>query len=182
MAKSQFVVWGMSLLLGGCSLDIISPEMVILSRIMPVLEALRPSVINFSSGSSAATPISSDNPPNAKSFSGKDKNPSISDKSQEPLSSAQDQNSPILVPMIPDKDNGQVIVTYKSKIEETQTLIRTINESQLTKEQHETFISIHSFLNKAQEAFVQNDMSMAVNLAEKAHTLTREIVKNSTQP
>jgi hypothetical protein len=90
-----------------------------------------------------------------------------------------EKKPPILVPEVPEKVNGQAVVTYKTKIEETRDLIRVIDESRLTKEQHDTFNSIHSFLEKAQEAFSQDDMSMAVNLAEKANTLAKEIVRNS---
>ena len=52
---------------------------------------------------------------------------------------------------------------------------------ELTREQHDTLISINSFLEKAQEAYSQNDMSMAVNLAENAYTLSKEIVSSSKQ-
>ena len=105
-----------------------------------------------------------------------------SDKPQQQVPASQEQKPAILVPEIPNKDNGQVIVTYKAKIDETQNLLRTINERQLSKEQHDTYISINSFLEKAQEAFSQNDLSMALNLSEKAHTLTKEIVNNPTKP
>lgn len=88
---------------------------------------------------------------------------------------------PILVPEVPEKDNGQAIKSYKTKIQETRDLIRTIDEGRLTREQHDTFNSIHSFLEKSKEAFSQDDMSMAVNLAEKAHTLAKEIVRNSSK-
>jgi hypothetical protein len=87
-----------------------------------------------------------------------------------------------LIPEHPDEDNGQAMKKYKAKMEETRTLMRIIDESKLTKEQHDTFHSINSFLEKAQEAISQDDMSMAVNLVEKAHTLIREIVKNHPQP
>jgi hypothetical protein len=145
--------------------------------------------MNISSSSSAATSLFSGEAPNSVPSSEKNANSITPGKSrphvqvdpgQGPADS--EQKSPVLVPENPDQDNGQVVVTYKSKIEETQDLIRTINESQLSKEQRDTLNSIHSFLEKAQEAFSQDDMSMAVNLAEKAHTLTKEIVKNPTNP
>ncbi|WP_454061905.1 hypothetical protein [Candidatus Nitrospira salsa] len=98
------------------------------------------------------------------------------------FTSAEEQKPSLLVPKIPDNANGEMVVTYKSKIEETKSLMRHIDEHQLSKEQHDTYNSIHSFLEKSQEAFSQNDMSMAVNLAEKAHTLAQEIFNNSTTP
>jgi len=98
------------------------------------------------------------------------------------FTSAEEQKPSLLVPKIPDNASGEMVVTYKSKIEETKSLMRNIDEHQLSKEQHDTYYSIHSFLEKSQEAFSQNDMSMAVNLAEKAHTLAQEIFNNSTTP
>ena len=178
----QFLVWGMSLFLGGCSLDSTSPRLGMwqLSQIMPVVEASPPSIINISEISSEA-PISSVGSTNSESSSGKNTSPSESGNSQQHVPAASEQKPTILVPDIPDKDNGQMIVTYKSKIEETQNLLRTINESQLTKEQHDTLKSINSFLEKAHEAFSQDNLSMAVNLSEKAHTLAKEIVNHSTK-
>jgi hypothetical protein len=117
-----------------------------------------------------------------KPFTGKNTSPSRSESILQHVTASQEQKPAILVPQNPHKDNGQVIVTYKTKIEETQHLISTINESQLTKEQQDTYISITSFMEKSREAFSQNDLSMAVNLAEKAHTLAKEIVNNSVKP
>jgi hypothetical protein len=37
-------------------------------------------------------------------------------------------------------------------------------------------------VEKSREAFSQDDLSMALNLAEKAHTLAKEIVNNSVKP
>ncbi|WNM60012.1 hypothetical protein [Candidatus Nitrospira allomarina] len=119
-------------------------------------------------------------PTPSKAIPGKNEIPS--DIPQQPIPPSQEQKPAILVPEIPNKDNRQEIVTYKAKIDETQNLLRTINESQLSKEQHDTYVSINSFLEKAHEAFSQNDLSMALNLSEKAHTLTKEIVNNSTKP
>jgi hypothetical protein len=115
-------------------------------------------------------------------FTGKNTRPSRSGALQQHIPASQEQKPPILVPENPHKDNGQVIVTYKTKIAETQYLMSTINESQLTKEQHDTYISITSFVEKSREAFSQDDLSMALNLAEKAHTLAKEIVNNSVKP
>jgi hypothetical protein len=128
------------------------------------------------------SPNSVDESSHSEAFTGKNTSPSGSGKSQQPVPISQEQKPAILVPEIPNKDNGQVIVTYRSKIDETHNLLRTINESKLSKEQHDTYVSINSFLEKAQEAFSQNDLSMAVNLSEKAHTLAKEIVNNPTKP
>lgn len=182
MGGSQFLIWGMSLFLSGCSLDSAIPRTALWypNQITPMIEVFRTSFIHLSSNSSPNRPVSPDDRTLTDPISGENEMPS--DKPQQQLPASQEQKPAILVPEIPNKDNGQVIVTYKAKIEETQNLLRTINEGQLSKEQHDTYISINSFLEKAQEAFSQNDLSMALNLSEKAHTLTKEIVNNSTKP
>jgi hypothetical protein len=182
---NSYLILGISIIFGGCSFDFIPPRM----DIWHLNQFFQTSAISIFSNSSAATSIFSDKAPNSAAPSEKKTNSFTPGKPRPHVQADPGQiptdplpKSPILVPEIPDQDNGEVIVTYKSKIEETQDLIRTINESQLSKEQRDTLNSIHSFLEKAQEAFSQDDMSMAVNLAEKAHTLTKEIVKNSIKP
>jgi hypothetical protein len=182
--RTQFLIWGMTLLLGGCSAGFplsLLLETGYVKQFMPMVGTIQSSLTATTSDSENASDDSPSYPGNPESSSQKSKPSEGSKKSRQQASPSQQKPS-ILVPEIPDQDNGQVIGSYKSKIEETQTMIRTINESQLTKEQHDTLISIHSFLEKAQEAFSQDDMPMAVNLAEKAHTLTKEIVKNSMAP
>ncbi len=178
----QFLICGMTVFLSGCSLDSVvsRTDLWYPRQITPGIEALRPSFLHLFSNSSPIRPVSVDDRMSSEPIPGKNEIPS--DKPQQHVPDSQEQKPAILVPEIPNKDNRQEIVTYKSKIDETQNLLRTINESQLSKEQHDTYISINSFLEKAQEAFSQNDLSMALNLSEKAHTLTKEIVNNSTKP
>ncbi len=180
--SNLFLIWGITVLLNGCSLDIAPSRagLGFLTQITQRIEAFSPSFIHLSSNSSPMRPVSVDDPTPPEPIPRKNEIPS--DKPQQQVPASQEQKPAILVPDIPNKDNGQVIVTYKAKIDETQNLLRTINESQLSKEQHDTYVSINSFLEKAQEAFSQNDLSMALNLSEKAHTLTKEIVNNSTKP
>lgn len=182
MGGSQFLIWGMSLFLSGCSLGSYVPRLDFwsLNQITPMIEVFGRSFIHLSSNSSPSKSVSVEDPTPPEPIPGKNKIPS--DRPQQQVPASQEQKPAILVPEIPNQDNGQVIVTYKAKIDETQNLLRTINERQLSKEQYDTYISINSFLEKAQEAFSQNDLSMAMNLSEKAHTLTKEIVNNSTKP
>lgn len=179
---SRFLIWGMSLFLSGCSLGSAVPQIDLWypNQFTPMIEAFGPSFIHLSSNSSPSRPVSVNDPMPSEPIPGKNKIPA--DKLQQQVPASQEQKPAILVPEVPNKDNGQVIVTYKAQIEETQNLLRTINESQLSKEQHDTYVSINSFLQKAQEAFSQNDLSMALNLSEKAHTLAKEIVDNSSNP
>lgn len=182
VGRNHYLVWGIPLLFNVCILNFIPPHMTLwpFRQILPVAEASQ-SAFDTSPGSQPTTISSSVDPVNPESSKEKSKDPSGPGPSQQNGHPPSQQKPSILVPQIPDKENGQVVGIYKSKIEETQNLMRTINESQLTGEQHDTLISINSFLEKAQEAYSQNDMSMAVNLAEKAHTLSKEIVKSSKQ-
>lgn len=182
MGSSQFLMWGMTLICSGCSFEgvISGTDRWYPNQITQRIEAFSPSFLHLSSNSSPMRPVTADDPTPSKPIPGKNEIPS--DKSQQQVPASQEQKPAILVPEIPNKDNRQEIVTYKAKIDETQNLLRTINESQLSKEQHDTYVSINSFLEKAQEAFSQNDLSMALNLSEKAHTLAKEIVNNSTNP
>ncbi|WP_342346946.1 hypothetical protein [uncultured Nitrospira sp.] len=182
MGGSQFLIWGLSLFLSGCSLGSVAPRMDFWypNQITPMKEVFGPSFIHLSSNSSPNKPVSADDPTPTEPIPGENKIPS--DKPHQQVPASQEQKPAILVPEIPHKDNDEVIVKYKAKIDETQNLLRTINERQLSKEQYDTYNSINSFLEKAQEAFSQNDLSMAMNLSEKANTLTKEIVNNSTKP
>jgi hypothetical protein len=168
----------LGVLVGACSFEFSPPTM----DVWPLAKFFHSSTMIISSASDAI-PIISSEASIAPAFSGKKADSPTSDpgSSSPKIPVDPGPKSPILVPENPDQDNGQVIVTYKSKIEETQHLLRTVNETKLSKEQRDTLNSIHSFLEKAQEAFSQDDMPMAVNLAEKAHTLTKEIVGNSTK-
>lgn len=182
MGGRQFLMLGMTVICSGCSFDgvISGIDRWYPNQITQRIEALSPAFIHLSSNSSPMKPVSVNDPTPSKAIPGKNEIPS--DMPQQHVPPSQEQKPAILVPEIPHKDNRQEIVTYKTQIDETQNLLRTINESQLSKEQHDTYVSINSFLEKAEEAFSQNDLSMALNLSEKAHTLTKEIVNNSTKP
>jgi hypothetical protein len=184
MGKSPFLIWGMVVLCGGCSLDSAIPRTHIwyLNQNASMTEYFQASVFAVSSNPAPRGPNSVDETLSSKDLTENNKSPSGSGTSPQPVPAPSEQKPAILVPESPNQDNGQVIVAYKSKIDETHNLLRTIDESQLSKEQHDTYVSINSFLEKAQEAFSQNDLSMAVNLSEKAHTLAKEIVSNFPKP
>lgn len=89
------------------------------------------------------------------------------------------ETPPVLTPEISEKENGQMIEDFTTRVKETEKLLTKINQTALTKEQQDTLVTVQNFLSKAKEAFAQKDYPMALNLAEKAHTLTSEIVSNS---
>ena len=183
MERSHCLVWGMALVIGGCSLGNIQLKSAFWHPWSSTQtgDPLSPPINQRSSGPFPEISISAVDLQNSETSSPENEGPSEPGKSQK-ISSPPPEKPAILVPELPPQDNDQAIVTYKSKIEETRHLLRTVNESRLTKEQKDTFISVQSFLDKAQEAFSQDDMSMALNLAEKAHTLTKEIVHSSPKP
>lgn len=175
------LVTGMAvLLLDGCSLNRTAPQTGVEypTQIISINWRLQPSFIHLASDSSSKRNSTEKEVTPTDPSPEKSKSSDVSPQTEPQGPASQEQKPAVLVPETPNKDNGQVIVTYKSKLEETQNLMRTINESQLTKEQYDTYISINSFLERSREAFSQDDMSMAMNLAEKAHTLVKEIVNN----
>lgn len=97
------------------------------------------------------------------------------------LKSPSKETTPVLTPEISEKENGQMINDFNTKITETEKLLTKINQRALTKEQKDTLVTVHNFLLKAKEAFAQKDFPMALNLVEKAHTLTSEIVSNAPE-
>ena len=116
-------------------------------------------------------------PPPEKS-SGSSPDPNI-ERGVPVLRSPSEESSPVLTPQISDHENGQMIKDFTTRIKETEQLLTKVNQTALTKEQHDTWVAVQNFLLKAKEAFSQKDFSMALNLAEKAHTLAREIVSNA---
>lgn len=180
MIRTQWLTVGLTLILWGSPLSIPLP--------IPAMPTSPPTFLKqFTQPSNAAilsalstADSSPDTGKGEASGSPGQEGPSI--LAEQLLINPNQSKPPVLVPETPEKENGQAVGTYKVKKEETQALLETIKEHELTKEQHDTYISIRSFLEKAQEAFSQDDMSMAVNLVEKAHTLAKEIVKNSGKP
>lgn len=175
------VLVGLTILLCGCSLDSAIPgtRHWYPDPFNPMFRGIQPSITYLAADASSRDPLPEHAVKPAEPLLNNNKTSAGAKPPQQHVPAGQEQKPAILVPEVPNKDNGQVIVTYKSKIEETQNLLRTITESQLTKEQHDTYISINSFLEKSREAFSQDDLSMAMNLAEKAHTLAKEIADNS---
>ena len=174
------VLAGMALILHGCSFDSFGPVKghwyAEAYRLMP--REVSPVTV-FLSMDSSSTKLGRGNEGTASDPV--QNNNKDSAGSQRPRQK-EGQKPAILVPETPNKDNGPMINSYKSIVEKTQNLIRTIDEGQLTKEQHDTYLSINSFLEKSREAFDQDDLPMAMNLAEKAHTLVKEIANNSVIP
>jgi hypothetical protein len=178
--RTQCLTVGLTLMIWGTALGIPLPiPPMATTPPTPLKQSPQPSHVVVPSVSSAAASSPDTGKGEASDPTGQE-GPSV--LAQQIIINPIQAKPPVLVPETPGKENGKAVGTYKVKKEETQALLETIKEHELTKEQHDTYISIRSFLEKAQEAFAQDDMSMAVNLVEKAHTLAREIAKNSGKP
>lgn len=75
----------------------------------------------------------------------------------------------------PDPTGDQQEQDAWQKIELAEQLVTHVNQTQLTKEQRDTFLTIQNFLSKAKEALAVNDLPRALTLAQKAHTLAAEL-------
>ena len=61
------------------------------------------------------------------------------------------------------------------KIEVTEQTAARVDQKQLSKEQHETWVAVQNFLSKAKDALVANDLTRAKTLAEKAQALVTDL-------
>jgi hypothetical protein len=60
-------------------------------------------------------------------------------------------------------------------IEDTERIVQQVDRERLTANQKETFSTVQTFLARAREALVANDVEAAYNLADKARVLTDEL-------
>jgi hypothetical protein len=63
----------------------------------------------------------------------------------------------------------------ETRIDEAERLIREIDRKKLLEQQERNFQTIESFLDKAKEALIAQDLQRAVTLADKAYLLADEL-------
>ncbi len=85
---------------------------------------------------------------------------------------------PVLSPQVGTDDVQRLKQESTSRIQQTEEMIRPIDQTRLTKNQQETYAIIQSFLNGAKQALVAQDYLRASNLADKAHALAEEISRS----
>jgi len=85
--------------------------------------------------------------------------------------------SPVLLP--DSKAEGSRMAQEASlRIARAEQMANQVDQKRLTIEQHETYLSIKSFVVKAKKAVQAKDFARASTLAEKAIILTEELAKN----
>ena len=106
--------------------------------------------------------------------------PSIPDA--KPAPKTPEPEEPLLLsPTIADEHKDKMEIEVTTKIQHTEQLVATVDLHQLTAQQSETLSTIQSFLSKAKEALQQKDMPRALNLADKAQTLARELPNSANK-
>lgn len=75
------------------------------------------------------------------------------------------------------KAEDQLKQEGKTRIEEAERTVRQIARKPLAADQHETLLTIQSFLSKAKEAFFSGDFPKALNLGNKAKILADELLR-----
>lgn len=67
----------------------------------------------------------------------------------------------------------------QTRIDETERLVRRIDQKKLVGDQHQNFLTIQSFVTKAKEALSQRDVQRAFTLADKARLLAEELSRKT---
>jgi hypothetical protein len=70
----------------------------------------------------------------------------------------------------------QLRTEAKGRVEAAERIVKQIDKEKVPIEQHDTLLTIQSFLAKAKEAFSVRDFHMAFTLADKAKILGEELL------
>ena len=102
--------------------------------------------------------------------------------SSRPAPKVPEPEEPLLLsPTITDEHKDKMESEVTTKIRHAEQLVAKVDLKQLTAQQTETLSTIESFLSKAKEALQQKDMPRALNLADKAQTLARELPNSANK-
>jgi len=83
----------------------------------------------------------------------------------------------VLSPQLEDEQRVQR--QAQSRIDETERLVRQIDQKKLIGEQQQNFLTIQSFVAKAKEALSVRDVQRAFTLADKARLLAEELSRST---
>jgi hypothetical protein len=83
----------------------------------------------------------------------------------------------VLSPQLEDEQRMQR--QAQTRIDETERLVRRIDQKKLVGDQHQNFLTIQSFVTKAKEALSQRDVQRAFTLADKARLLAEELSRKT---
>jgi hypothetical protein len=76
------------------------------------------------------------------------------------------------------EDEQRIHRQAQSRIEETERLVRQIDQNRLAGEQQQSLQTIQSFVAKAREALSARDVQRAFTLADKAKLLAEELSRS----
>lgn len=82
----------------------------------------------------------------------------------------------VLSPQVGREEEERLTQEAKVRIEKAEQAVRHIDQKRLAREQRESFLTIQSFLAKANEALATKDFPRAFNLADKAKVLADELL------
>jgi hypothetical protein len=80
--------------------------------------------------------------------------------------------------MVGAEDAERLKQESTSRIQQTEEIIKPIDQTRLPRNQQDTYATIQSFLNDAKQALVAQDYLRASNLANKAHVLAEEMSRS----
>jgi hypothetical protein len=118
---------------------------------------------------SAALPPPSVRPPSVRP-------PSVPPPAVAPPSTPAPSRPLVVSPHVEDEQSVQR--QAQNRIDETERLVRQIDQSKLVGEQRQNFQTIQSFVTKAKEALSVRDVQRAFTLADKARLLAEELSRN----
>jgi len=84
----------------------------------------------------------------------------------------------VLSPRVGQEEEDRLKQEAKSRINETERIVKQIDQNRLAEEQRGTFLTLQSFLSKAREALSLEDFLRAFNLADKAQILAQELLNS----
>jgi hypothetical protein len=85
--------------------------------------------------------------------------------------------APAVLPELGHANEEQLKEEAEGKLEGAERVADQIDQERLAPHQHDTFLTIQSFLAKAREALSLRDFLKALNLADKAQVLAEELLR-----
>ena len=84
---------------------------------------------------------------------------------------------PVLSPVLSAVDEQRLRAEAQQRIDGAEQRLRQIDQAKLASSQHDSLQTVQSFLDKAREALVAQDIQRAFTLADKAYLLADDLAK-----
>jgi hypothetical protein len=78
---------------------------------------------------------------------------------------------------VSSEDERRIQGEAQRRIDRAERLVRQIEPRRLADDQHQSLLTIQSFLAKAKEALTERDVQRAMTLADKAYLLADELAR-----